>query len=161
MATWDEFTKEAPDLARAVRKVMDQGKHKVLATLRRDGSPRVSGTEVEFTFGDLWLGSMPGAMKARDLRRDPRFAVHGPTIDEEMKLGDAKISGRAVEEHDPAVFERFAAHFAEAHGSPPPSGPYHLFRADVGEVVHTWVEDNVMWVESWHEGRGTTKVSRT
>jgi hypothetical protein len=40
-----------------------------LATLRRDGSPRISGTEVEFTDGQVWLGMMPGSLKALDLRR--------------------------------------------------------------------------------------------
>jgi hypothetical protein len=77
-----------------------------------------------------------------------------------MNLGDAKISGRAVEEHDPAVFARFNEHFSEEHGQNPPE-PYHLFRVEIAEVVRTWVEGDKMWVESWHEGRGVSRVSRS
>jgi hypothetical protein len=78
----------------------------VLATLRRDGSPRVSGIEVEFTDGELVMGMMPGSVKAQDLRRDPRLSLHAasedPPHDASRWLGDAKISGRAVEVGAPA-----------------------------------------------------------
>src|SRR5687767_4858714 len=73
---WVTFTAEAPALAAAVEARLRATKHRVLATLRADGSPRVSGTEVDFWDGDLVLGSMFGAVKARDLLRDGRFAVH-------------------------------------------------------------------------------------
>lgn len=58
-------------------------KHATLATLRRDGSPRISGTEVVFDdeAGEIYLGMMPGSVKALDLRRDPRLALHSPTVD--------------------------------------------------------------------------------
>src|SRR5258708_12486320 len=73
-----------------------------MATLRRDGSPRISGTEIEFADGQLGIGSMPGAVKALDLRRDPRVAIHGPTEDPpELNSagwkGEAKIAGTATE----------------------------------------------------------------
>jgi hypothetical protein len=48
MATWDEITTAAPDLADAVRQRFDAHKHKTLATLRGDGSPRISGIEASF-----------------------------------------------------------------------------------------------------------------
>ena len=94
MASWDEVSKAAPELSAAVQRVFDAHIHKVMATLRRDGSPRVSGTEVSFRDGDVWLGSMPDALKAHDLRRDPRCALHSSPSDAEMTGGDAKI-GRA------------------------------------------------------------------
>ena len=97
MATWTEFSTEAPELAAAIAARFTANKHHVLATLRRDGSPRVSGTEVEFADGVLRLGSMPGARKARDLQRDPRYALHANPSDETMAGGDAKVSGTARE----------------------------------------------------------------
>src|SRR5438128_2406736 len=69
MASWAEFEAAEPEFAARVRKLMSTRKHLTMATLRRDGSPRISGTEVEFADGQLRLGSMPGAMKALDLRR--------------------------------------------------------------------------------------------
>jgi hypothetical protein len=89
MATWEDFLAEAPQLAAAVRRGFEAAKHHVLATLRRDGSPRVSGTEVDFRGPDLVLGSMGGARKAADLRRDGRFALHAHPGDD-MDQGDVK-----------------------------------------------------------------------
>ena len=100
MATWEQFSSEAPDLAKAVRARFEATKHHVISTLRRDGSPRVSGTEVEFRGPELILGSMWQAVKARDLQRDGRFALHSNPGDGSLDGGDAKISGRAVEVTD-------------------------------------------------------------
>ena len=76
MASWKEISAEAPELAARAQEFLDAHVHKTMATLRKDGSPRISGTEARFYDGDLWFGSMPNAMKARDLQRDPRFAIH-------------------------------------------------------------------------------------
>ena len=100
MATWSEIESAAPELAGRARAAFDAHKHKVLATLRRDGSPRISGIEATITDGELWLGMMPGSRKALDLRRDPRLALHSasddPPDDPTAWTGDAKLSGRAV-----------------------------------------------------------------
>ena len=79
MAKWDDVEREEPAFAARVRALFDARKHKTLATLRADGSPRISGIEVEFNDGELTFGSMPGARKGTDLVRDPRFALHGPS----------------------------------------------------------------------------------
>ena len=76
MPSWKEFEAAAPALAAEVRRRLDAHTHKTLATLRRDGSPRISGSECRFAEGELWIGSMWKALKARDLQRDPRFALH-------------------------------------------------------------------------------------
>jgi hypothetical protein len=157
--TWDELNKEAPELAAAVERSFGQAKHKVMATLRADGSPRVSGTEVEFREGQIWIGSMPGARKARDLQRDPRVAIHGPTTDETMAVGDAKISGRAIEITDQGELEAFAAYLKEQHEQAPPL-PFHLFRIDVDEVVRTTVAGDHLVIESWRAGKGVSRVER-
>src|SRR5262245_28608828 len=97
MATWEQFSIEAPALADAIAARWAAHKHHVLATLHRDGSPRVSGTEVEIVEGRLAIGSMPGALKARDLQRDGRYALHANPGHHDMAGGDAKVAGRARE----------------------------------------------------------------
>src|SRR5215204_7074659 len=97
MASWTEFAAAAPDLAERVRERLDAHKHKTIATLRSDGSPRISGTESELRDGELWIGSMWQALKARDLRRDPRFALHSGSDEPDDWKGDAKLAG-VVEE---------------------------------------------------------------
>ncbi|MFI6813162.1 pyridoxamine 5'-phosphate oxidase family protein [Nonomuraea sp. NPDC050328] len=155
MTTWAEFEQDAPQLAAVVHRLMSGHKHKVLATLRKDGSPRVSGTETAFRDGELWMGSMPGAVKALDLRRDPRMAIHvtSPDPDESDPSswpGDAKVSGRAEEVTDPAVL---AAHELPGSGA-------HLFRVSVEEVVWTRVSGDELVIDSWHAGRGFRRIAR-
>lgn len=71
MASWREFAASAPELAAGVLRLFDAHKHKTMATIRKDGSPRISGIEATFEDGQLWLGMMPSSRKAQDLRRDP------------------------------------------------------------------------------------------
>jgi hypothetical protein len=140
-----------------VRAIFDAHKHKTLATLRRDGSPRISAIEADFVAGDLWLGAMWQSRKALDLIRDPRFALHSATADPgEGWQGDAKVGGRAEEITDP---ERKSTVQAATGGGAPP-GPFHLYRADVAEVVFTRVGDppDHLVVEYWREGEGLRRV---
>ena len=155
MPSWSDVEAEIPELSALARHFLDTHLHKTLATLRRDGSPRISGTEVVFADGELWLGSMWRTVKALDLRRDPRFALHSGSADPPDWTGDAKLSGRVEEITDP---ERKAAVIG-AYASP---GSSHLFRADVTEVVVVRLgepADHIV-VESWHAGRGVTRQER-
>jgi Pyridoxamine 5'-phosphate oxidase len=97
LPSWAKFEAEAPELAARVRARLEAHKHKTIATLRRDGSPRISGTETQFEGEDLWIGSMLDALKARDLQRDPRYALHSGSDDPDVWVGDAKVSGVAEE----------------------------------------------------------------
>jgi hypothetical protein len=153
MASWREVEAQAPELAARARAIFDAHKHKTMATLRRDGSPRISGTEADFSDGEVWFGSMPGAVKARDLQRDPRFALHSATVDAEMAEGDAKLAGTVEEITDDEVK-------AARGGSEQPPGPYHLFRCDIAELVITSVSGDRLVIESWHEGRGVEHRER-
>ena len=81
MASWGEIAASEPDFARRVQKRFDAYKHKVIATLRSDGSPRISGIEADFAEGRVSLGMMPGSLKARDcsaIRGSP--SIVGPRI---------------------------------------------------------------------------------
>jgi hypothetical protein len=155
MPSWSEVEAEAPELAALARGFLDVHVHKTLATLRRDGSPRISATEVDFSEGELWLGSMWRSLKALDLRRDPRFALHSGSEDPPDWRGDAKLAGRVEEVTDP---ERIAA--INGEGAPP--GPSHLFRADITELVVVRLGDppDHIVIESWHAGRGVERRER-
>src|SRR5919198_1030257 len=109
MASWSSVTSAAPELAKTVRARFEATGLGLLATLRRDGSPRISGIEPLFTADDLWLGMMPGSRKASDLVRDPRFALHSATVDKQVTQGDAKVGGRAVLVEDEQTKAAFRA----------------------------------------------------
>jgi len=144
VARWAEIVSAEPEFAGRVHHLLTSRKHMTLATLRKDGSPRISGTELQIEDGDLQLGMMPRSLKALDLRRDPRLALHGPTVDppegaESGWLGEAKVAGHGVE---------------VTEGESPEGG--HRFRIDITEVVLTRVGDPAdhLVIESWHPGRG-------
>jgi hypothetical protein len=151
MAHWSEVDTEAPELARRAREILDSHRHKTIATLRRDGSPRISGIETDFRDGDLYIGSMKNAVKALDLQRDGRFALHSASPDPnpdgafpESQPGDAKIAGRMVETTEPG-------------------GPPHSFRADITELVVISIGGDPpdhMLIDAWHQGRGTSRRRR-
>ncbi|MGH8993165.1 MAG: pyridoxamine 5'-phosphate oxidase family protein [Acidimicrobiia bacterium] len=155
MATWTQFAAEAPDLAAAVRARFEATKHHVLASLRRDGSPRVSGTEVDYHGDELTVGSMWEAVKARDLQRDGRFAVHANPGDSSMSGGDAKLAGVAVEIDD----EEKRAYI---DANDPPPGPFHLFRLDLREVVLTSLhpDGDRLVIETWRPGEPVRRTER-
>jgi hypothetical protein len=158
VAAWNEIEAAAPELGEAVRERMRLHRHATLATLRADGSPRISGIETDFRDGELWLGMMTGSRKALDLRRDPRMALHSGTEDPEPSpaagtLIDATIAGRAVEVTDPEVLAAAGAQ---------PDQTFHLFRIDVAEALLIAIGDppDHLLIEVWREGRGVRRLRR-
>jgi Pyridoxamine 5'-phosphate oxidase len=150
---WEAVEQAEPEFAQRVRRLFDAGRHKTIATLRIDGSPRISGIECEFVDGELRFGSMADARKGADLERDPRFALHGPTFHPvEGKEGDwpgeAKIAGRAVAT-GPVV-----------EGAEAPDGV--MFVADITEIVITHLDPGAtkLVVEWWTPERGLRTVER-
>jgi hypothetical protein len=160
MASFADVRREAPELAERAQRVFDAYKHKTIATLRADGSPRVSGIEMDFLGDDIWFGSMPGSRKSADLKREPRFAVHSATIDAELTDGDAKLSGRA-ELATGATFERYVEH-RRASGLEVPEGEFDLFRAEVEELVVIRIGEPAdhLVIETWRADRGYSRVER-
>lgn len=155
MPSWEAFEQAEPELAARVRALFDAGRHKTIATLRADGSPRISGIECEFVDGELRFGSMEPARKLADLDRDPRFALHGPTFHpEEGKEkewpGEAKVAGRARRaEPDPG------------RATEEPAGGV-TFIADITEVAVTHLDPEAtkLIIDFWTPGRGRRTVER-
>ncbi|TML89495.1 MAG: pyridoxamine 5'-phosphate oxidase [Actinobacteria bacterium] len=149
MPRWVDFAADQPELAQRVQRLFQRQKHMTMATLRRDGSPRISGTEVEFHAEDLVLGMMAGARKVVDLSRDDRLALHSPSVDPAEDgsswAGEAKIAGRAVEIIDND----------RTDGS-------HRYRVDITEVVLTTLgtPGDHLVIESWHPDRGLERLQR-
>jgi Pyridoxamine 5'-phosphate oxidase len=137
-------------------------KHHVIATLRKDGSPRVSGTEVHIFDGVWWLGSMPGSQKAADMRRDPRIAMHTAPqpAEQAMSLGDAKIQAVAIDRTDTQDFDSVVAAMA-ANGSPSPPGQFDLFRLDIIESSVVRVDGTELVITVWNPQHGVRTIRRT
>jgi hypothetical protein len=153
--SWRAIEQAEPEFAARVLRLFDAGRHKTIATLRADGSPRISGIECEFTDGELGFGSMTGARKGDDLRRDPRFALHGPTFQPEPGKesdwpGEAKIAGRALR----------AGPLTTDRAGEQPDG--EMFNADITEVAITGLnaEATKLVVEFWTPEQGLRRIER-
>lgn len=94
MAAWDEFEAEAPDLAARIRDRFGSNLHHVMGTIRPDGAPRLSGTEVKIVDGEVSIGMMAASRKLADVERDPRIELHSAPLEEDLAAGDAKLAGR-------------------------------------------------------------------
>ena len=157
MASWNDFSREAPGLASRAQTFLDARRHKTIATLRRGGAPRLSGTETFFHASDIWFGSMWRSQKALDLRRDPRFALHSGSEEPPDWRGDVSISGSAIEIDDATVKAEIAEEIGGASAEPWP-----LFRAELGDVVVVQLAGSGehLDIDIWTPGSEVRRIER-
>jgi hypothetical protein len=157
MSSWGEFASDAPALATFVRERLEAHRHRTMATIRADGSPRISGIEITISRGELWIGGLAGSRKFDDLRRDPRMALHSGSDDPPGFRGDARLAGRAVPVLDEALKSAF---MADQGGGPP--GPFDLFRLEITEAssVREAESKDHLVIESWKPGGPVRQTER-
>ncbi|MDX1659279.1 MAG: hypothetical protein R3343_10705 [Nitriliruptorales bacterium] len=143
--SWRDFAAAAPELAAAVRRRFEANLHHVLGTIRPDGAPRLSGTEVTIGEDELTVGMMPDSHKLADVRRDPRVEVHSAPLEEDLATGDAKLSGRLVPIDPPGT-------------SAAPPGSY--FRLSIERVSLVTVRGNELVFTIWNTEEGLREVRR-
>lgn len=102
MITFAELESAAPKIAGPIRERLEAKGIGLIATVRKDGSPRISPFEVSLIEGSLYVGSMPEAAKARDLQRDPRAALLTPVADKDDLGGEGKLFLHVTEITDPS-----------------------------------------------------------
>ena len=168
MASFADVERAEPDLAGRVRAILSSTRNAVLGTIRRDGSPRLSGADPYFHDGQLRIWSMPGARKGEDLRRDPRLALHSiPWDSRQLRDGaahvgaaDAKVSGTAVLTTDPADLASFRGWLESERGFAPPVD-WDLFTIDIDALAVISVESGQLVIDRWSttDGRQTTRRS--
>jgi hypothetical protein len=142
--SWAAFATQAPTLAAAVRARFAANLHHVLGTVRPDGSPRLSGTEVRIDDHRVTIGMMPASRKLADVQRDPRIELHSAPLEHDLAEGDAKLTGRLVP-------------------VPPPEADHpdgHFFEVALELVSLVRVADDELVVTTWRPGRGLRETRR-
>ncbi len=154
---WELIQREAPELAAYVEDRFAVHEHHVLATVRPDGHPRVSGTNVMFTKGTLWVGMMPGALRAADLRNSPYCALHSAPLNEKLPKGegDVRINAVARELLPDEATELFLAKFTDAQEVMPGS----FFELLVSDFSVVEVDNEEIVLTRWSTASGV-EVSR-
>lgn len=124
-----------------------------LATTRADGWPRVSPIELSIIQDRLYVGSMPNAVKAQDLRRDPRCCISTPLADKDDLSGEAKVFCRARELAGGEEWELVRKAFLESVGFDigDPGGS-HVFELEIEAAAWQRLDGDDWRTTSWRRG---------
>jgi Pyridoxamine 5'-phosphate oxidase len=138
---WLELENRQPRLAALGRRRLVEPGVVLVATVRRDGTPRLSPVEPFVMEGELWLSMMWQSWKARDLLRDPRVLVHSIITSRDGGEGEFKVRGLARADDDEARQRRYASAVADELGWEPEPGRFHLFSVDLDDVTFIRYDD--------------------
>lgn len=146
--SWKVFEKQAPGLAQLAHKKLDR-KIAYLATIKKDGSPRLHPVTPFIGHGMLFIFTEPSSPKIRDLNRDGRYAVHC-SVGGDGPLTEVLISGEAVVISNSGVRRKQAERIA---ASPVVADNYVLFEFQVRQVlVVEYDEERRPVVRRWMSG---------
>jgi hypothetical protein len=159
MARWADLEAAAPELAESGRGLINRFRFVYIATLRRDGTPRISAVEARIGGGELAMSMIPGTLKVRDLLRDPRIAVNAPLQHPDDPNEEFKLRGRAVEVQDDRLKEAVAAAIESTSGWRPPLD-WPFFAVDIDEAAFIAWNAGVMRMSRWSPDEGVREVER-
>jgi hypothetical protein len=145
--SWRRLEEERPELAGFGAERM-HGKVAYLATVRKDGSPRVHPFTPIIGDGHLFVFMEPTSPKGHDLERDPRYAIHCSVTDNSGQSGEFIITGRAHRVEDlqlRALAVRLCTYT--------PSDRYVLFEFDVETAASTIYPQHEAVREHWKRGQ--------
>jgi hypothetical protein len=149
---WEEFERDAPELAAFGRERFERSGLALVGTLRKNGWPRISPVEPLIADGHLYLGMMWRSRKALDLLRDPRCSINSVVSNRDAKEGEFKLSGRALDIQDPAMRRSYSDALYEKIGWSPEESEYHLFSIDILAASSAIVQ-NEEWIrQTWADG---------
>ncbi len=154
MIEWGDFEAAAPRIAEIFRRRhAATGYLCLLATLRADGSPRISPMEPQLFDGHLVLAGMPGTRKFDDLLRDPRMCLHTATVDSHVPDGDVKLFGRVVDNHDRTLHRQFAEDLFQRTGFDLRTQTFeHFFLTDFTGASAVEIRDHCLDITVWKPG---------
>jgi hypothetical protein len=138
LATWAQFANAHPHFASFGEERLS---HRVayFATVRSDGSPRLHPVTAHISDGVCFLYMEPTSLKAGDLKRDHRYALHCTVEDADGGSGEFGIRGSAIQIEDTNARARlFAA--ARAKGFHP-KDHHVLFELKI-ETAFSTIYDN-------------------
>jgi hypothetical protein len=149
--SWQKLFDENPELAAFGAERLLQSEVAYLATVRKDGSPRVHPVTPIIGEGRLFVFMEPSSPKGHDLRRDGRYAMHNSVEDSGGGGGEFFISGRAF-----FIDDDFNRRTAARLASYEVQDRYVLFELSVDHAVSTiYKEQGVVRLRWSTEGSGT------
>jgi len=141
--SWKTLEEQQPNLA-AFGKVRLHNKVAYLATIRKDGSPRVHPFTPIIGEGHFFVFTEPTSPKGNDLRRDGRFAVHCSVSDTSGESGEFLVTGKAKFIED-SELRALAVKLTPYQ----PAERYVLFEFEPENIVMTEYEDGKAVRQHW------------
>ncbi|MDA0265181.1 MAG: pyridoxamine 5'-phosphate oxidase family protein [Chloroflexi bacterium] len=150
--TWAEFAEQDPELAALGEERLDKNGLVMLATLRKNGWPRISPVEPLFFNGQLYLGMMWRSQKALDLLRDPRCSIHNAVSDRHATEGEFKVYGRATDVADIGERERYLEAMSKKIDIPMGQQDFHCFAIDLHSAAANTLIGEEFQHQTWQAG---------
>ena len=141
--SWKALEDQQPELA-AMGAQRLNGQVAYLATVRKDGSPRVHPMTPIIGQGHLFVFMEPTSPKGHDLRRDRRYAIHCSVSDTSGTSGEFIISGQAR-----LIDDSELRSLAVQLSSYAPADRYILFEFDINSATSTVYQDGQPVRQHW------------
>ena len=141
--SWKSLEDQQPDLAAFGAERLN-GKVAYLATVRKDGSPRVHPMTPIIGQGHLFVFMEPTSPKGHDLQRDGRYAIHCSMSDTSGASGEFSLTGHAHLIDNPelrALAVRLASYT--------PADRYILFEFEIESAASTIYPEDQPVRRSW------------
>ena len=145
--SWQSLEDEQPDLAAFGAERLN-GQVAYLATVHKDGSPRVHPMTPIIGQGHLFVFMEPTSPKGHDLQRDGRYAIHCSVGDTSGASGEFIVMGRAHLVNDPEL-RTLAVRLA----SYTPAERYILFEFDIESATSTTYPNDRPVRQSWKRNK--------
>lgn len=145
--SWQLLQEQQPELATFGAERLN-GQVAYLATIRKDGSPRVHPMTPIIGRGRLFVFMESTSPKGHDLRRDGRYAIHCAVSDTSGASGEFLITGRAYLVNDPELRA-----LAVSLASYTPADRYILFEFDVESAASTVYPNDQPLRRRWKHGQ--------
>ena len=145
MVTWEQFEREAADLASFGAQRMSE-RVMYIGTVRKSGYPRVHPFTPFLSSGHLFAFMEPASPKAHDLQRDGRYSIHSLVKNWNGSDGEFAITGRArlVEDADGRALAVAGCPYT-------PAERYICFEFQVEECLTTHYIDGKPQYHRWKE----------
>jgi hypothetical protein len=143
--SWHILEQQQPELA-AFGAARLNGKVAYLATIRKDGAPRVHPITPIIGQGHLFIFMEPTSPKGFDLQRDGRYALHCSVSDNSGESGECIVTGRG-RLVDQAELRALAVRLSSYE----PAERYILFECDVDSITSTVYSDDGPVRRSWKQ----------
>jgi hypothetical protein len=142
--SWQDLKTGSPDLAEFGKKRFES-EVAYLATIKKDGSPRLHPVTPIVGDNRLFLFMEPTSPKGHDLRRDGRYALHCSVMNSSGEGGEFLITGTAT-----FVDNSQVRSIAVSHASYEPAARYILFELNIDTAFSTvYGEDGRPVRENW------------